>query len=128
MTTWREFVKEVQIKNKISYKDAMKKASPLWAKKKGKKTKITSKKKRKKVKDPLDDVEEVIDYPKQGKCKKKDVVRRRVPPTIVQRNLRPGLGKRKAAERLSRARKRLTRKHSILIDHDAKQTAKLSGL
>ena len=122
MTTWREFVKEVQAKNKISYKDALKKASPLWAKQKSKKTKISSKKKRKKA-DPLKVPEEVVDFPKQVE-KKKKVVRRRVPPTITQLNMR---GKKKM-ERLNKVRKRLAKKHSILIDHEAKQTAKLSGL
>ena len=123
MTTWREFVKEVQAKNKISYKEALKKASPLWAKQKIKKTKITSKKKRKKKVEPLKEPEVVVDFPKQVE-KKKKVVRRRVPPTITQLNMR---GKKKM-ERLNKVRKRLAKKHSILIDHEAKQTAKLSGL
>jgi len=124
MTTWREFVKEVQAKNKISYKEALKKASPLWAKQKSKKTKITSKKKKKKA-DPLKEPEEVVDFPKLVEKKKKGkVVRRRVPPTITQLNMR---GKKKL-ERLNKVRKRLAKKHSILIDHEAKQTAKLSGL
>lgn len=105
MTTWREFVKEVQAKNKISYKEALQKASPLWAKQKSKKTKITSKKKKKKV-EPLKEPEEVVDFPKHEKKKKK--------------GRDPGLGKRKAAERLSKVRKRLSKKHSILT--------KLSGL
>lgn len=111
MTTWREFVKDVQAKKKISYKEALKKASPLWAKQKGKKTKITSKKKKKKV-EPLKEPEEVVDFPKQEKKKKK-------------KGRDPGLGKRKAAERLSKVRKR---QPSLVIDHAAKKTAKLSGL
>ena len=123
MTTWREFVKEVQAKNKISYKEALKKASPLWAKQKSKKTRITSKKKKKAV-EPLKEPDEVIDFPKQVEKKKKKMVRRRVPPTITQLNMR---GKKKM-ERLNKVRKRLAKKHSILIDHEAKQTAKLSGL
>jgi hypothetical protein len=121
MTTWREFVKEVQAKNKISYKEALKKASPLWAKQKSKKTKKTSKKKKA---EPLKEPEEVVDFPKQVEKKKKKMVRRRVPPTITQLNMR---GKKKM-ERLNKVRKRLAKKHSILVDHEAKQTAKLSGL
>ena len=33
MISWREFVREVQQKNQISYREAMKQASVLWKKK-----------------------------------------------------------------------------------------------
>ena len=35
MTTWNQFVKDIREKRKVSQKEAMKIASPLWAAKKG---------------------------------------------------------------------------------------------
>ena len=58
MTTWNEFVKEIAEKHGLSRKEAMKKASPLWKKKKrGKKT--------------VKDVPEISEFPKKIKKPKK---------------------------------------------------------
>ena len=58
MTTWNEFVKEIAEKHNLSRKEAMKKASPLWKKKKrGKKT--------------VKDVPEISEFPKIKKSQKK---------------------------------------------------------
>ena len=51
MTTWNEFVKEIAEKHNLSRKEAMKKASPLWKKKKRGKQKVK-------------DVPEISEFPK----------------------------------------------------------------
>ena len=58
MTTWNEFVKEIAEKHNISRREAMKKASPLWKKKKrGKRT--------------IKDVPVISEFPKIKKKTKK---------------------------------------------------------
>ena len=58
MTTWNEFVKEIAEKHNLSRKEAMKKASPLW-------------KKKKRGKQTVKDVPEISEFPKRRKTKKK---------------------------------------------------------
>ena len=60
MTTWNEFVKEIAEKHNLSRKEAMKKASPLW-------------KKKKRGKQTVKDVPEISEFPKAKprKTKKK---------------------------------------------------------
>ena len=58
MTTWNQFVKEVAEKYSLSRKEAMKKASPLW-------------KKKKRGKNEVKDVPEISEFPKIKKKKKK---------------------------------------------------------
>ena len=43
--TWREFVRDLQKKEGISYKNALVKASPLWKEQKAKKAKAPKRKK-----------------------------------------------------------------------------------
>ena len=57
MTTWNQFVKEIAEKHNLSRKEAMKKASPLWKKKKRGKQKVK-------------DVPEISEFPKSRKSKK----------------------------------------------------------
>ena len=60
MTTWNEFVKEIAEKYNLSRKEAMKKASPLW-------------KKKKRGKRSVKDVPEISEFPKvKVKNRKKD--------------------------------------------------------
>ena len=56
MTTWNQFVKEIAEKHNLSRKEAMKKASPLWKKKKRGKQKVK-------------DVPEISEFPKSRKPK-----------------------------------------------------------
>ena len=56
--TWNEFVKEIAQKHGLSRKEAMKKASPLW-------------KKKKRGKQTVKDVPEISEFPKRRKTKKK---------------------------------------------------------
>ena len=118
MTTWREFVKETQKKYKISYKEAMQKASPLWKKKKGKKPDKKTRIKRSK-KNVIEDLPEISEFPKP-KEKKKDAVRKVIKPTVEQENLRD--------KRIKRRRARRMKKHSIMLDREAKSVGKMSGL
>ena len=119
MTTWREFVKEVQAKYKITYKEAMRKASPLWKQKKQKPVKKTRMKRSKKK---FEEPEEVMDIPKVAKKTKKER-RMRIPPTIEQKNLRL----EKIAMRNAGLRKRC-KKHTIVVDDNTRRVTKLSGL
>ena len=116
MTTWREFVKEVQAKHKITYKEAMKKASPLWQKKK-KQPKTRMKASKKKFTEP----EEVTDFPKVSTKKKER--KKRVPRTIEQQNLRT----ERIAARNAGIKKRI-KKHKLVVDDKSKRVRKLSGL
>ena len=59
MTTWNEFVKEIAKKHKLSHREAMKKASPLWKQKKRGTQKVK-------------DVPEISEFPKKIKRTKKD--------------------------------------------------------
>ena len=66
MMSWREFVREVQLKRKISYKEAMKEASVLWKKK-------PESEKKKKYKNPKHKVvPDVSQFPKNLRFKKKN--------------------------------------------------------
>ena len=60
MTTWNQFVKDIREKRKVSQKEAMKIASPLWAAQKGAGGK---KKKPKKIEAPP----EISEFPKTKK-------------------------------------------------------------
>ena len=115
MTTWREFVKETQTKYKISYKDAMQKASPLWKKKKDKKTRIKKSKKQ----EPVVPVPDVVDYPKLKETE--SVTKKEVPRTVEQEN---EITKRRAR---NKARRRL-KKSTIKKDKRSRRVAKKSGV
>ena len=59
MTTWNEFVKEIAEKHNLTRREAMKKASPLW-------------KKKKRGKNTVKDVPVISEFPKIKKKKKSD--------------------------------------------------------
>jgi len=66
MISWREFVREVQLKDKISYKEAMTRASVLWKKK-------PQHEKKTKMKNPkMKSVPEISQFPKNLRFKKKN--------------------------------------------------------
>ena len=66
MQSWREFVREVQQKKKIPYKEAMKQASVLWKKK-------PASEKKKKYKNPKHKpVPDVTQFPKNMRFNKKN--------------------------------------------------------
>ena len=88
MLSWREFVKEVQLKHKISYKDAMRRASPLW------RAKPDYEKKTKRNKGPtgLKKVPEVSQFPAKMRFKTPQVKKREIPDILLRaprKRLRP---------------------------------------
>ena len=87
MISWREFVREVQLKNKISYKEAMSQASVLWRKK-------PAHEKKNKPKGPagIQRVPEISQFPKKLRFVKKKVgvyaslqnIKRKVPEILTK--------------------------------------------
>lgn len=123
---WREFVKQTQSKYGISYKEAMKKASPLW---KVYKDKPAKKKSRTKKKGKIELPEDVIDFPKSRTKKKKDV-KQTIPQTqaVVKSALGGTIGDEidRRRERPLKGRKRLARKHGIVLDSTHRYMARKS--
>ena len=80
MLSWREFVKEIQLKHKISYKMAMKRASPLW------KAKPDYEKKTKRNKGPkgLKKVPDISQFPKHMNFKTPNKVVRAIPDIMLR--------------------------------------------
>ena len=76
-STWFEFVRKIRVERGISYKEALKVASPLW---KAQKKTPTRKTKKKKTYNPPEDVE---DFPKH-KPKPKDTLQK-IPVTTATR-------------------------------------------
>ena len=86
MISWREFVREIQLEHKISYKEAMTKASILW------KIKPAHEKKTK-VKNPnLKRAPDISQFPKKLRFKKKnpkvytkpEQVKRKIPDILTR--------------------------------------------
>ena len=61
MVTWNQFVKDIREKRKVSHKEAMKIASPLWAAQKG------PTKKKKQPKKKIEAPPEISEFPKPKK-------------------------------------------------------------
>ena len=81
---WREFVKNVQKNEGISYKLALQKSSPLWKALKEKKTKNSNKPKRKKssTKKVINPHIEINEFPASKKAAgKQKTSRKRIPST-----------------------------------------------
>ena len=101
MTTWNEFVKEIAEKHGLSRKEAMKKASPLWKKKKRGKTKVK-------------DVPEISEFPKVKKSKKKSDKLPRAKRTKTIRASEFGGRIDIAAPDSKRGYNRMRKKHMVL--------------
>ena len=119
--TWNEFVKEIQLKDNISRKEAMKKASPLWRK-------MKIQKRNSKIKD----VPEISEFPKIKKkkpTKKKPKKGRHVPATLAVRASQLG-GNIDIHKPPSKRNKhqRLFKKHIVLEDSAFKYLARKVGL
>ena len=119
--TWNEFVKEIQLKDNISRKEAMKKASPLWQKRK-------MQKRNSKIKD---DVPEISEFPKIKKKKKpkKPKKSKHVPSTLAVRQSQLG-GNIDIHKKPSKRNKhqRLFKKHIVIEDSAFKYLARQVGL
>ena len=116
---WRQFVKKIQEDNGISYRDAQKKASPLWKAQKPKK----SKKSKKTVIKPH---KEINEFPK---CKSPKPTRRviasteAVPLTNIGGSLVPQDHACKQKKK-RRGKQRIRKKHSVVYSSEAKFMAR----
>ena len=127
--TWNEFVKKVQKEQGISYKLALKAASPLWAKEKEKHGVKPRKKKRRKKK-VVEMPVEVTDFPKV-QTKKKQGSKQKIAKTQsrVVNDLGGNIGNELTRRREKlKGRKRIQKKHSILLDSAFKYTARKSKI
>jgi hypothetical protein len=127
--TWNEFVKKVQKEQGISYKLALKAASPLWAKHKEKQGVKPRKKKRRKKK-VVEMPVEVTDFPKV-QTKKKQGSQQKIAKTQsrVVNDLGGNIGNELTRRREKlKGRKRIQKKHSILLDSAFKYTARKSKI
>ena len=127
--TWNEFVKQVQKEQGLSFKEAQKAASPLWKKEKQKQgVKPRKKKRRKKKKVEVPD--DVVDFPKVD-TKKKDSSKTKIAKTEsrVVNDLGGNIGNEidRRREKL-KGRKRIRKKHSILLDSAYKYAARKSAI
>ena len=126
---WQEFVKNVQKEQGISYKEALKAASPLWKehkKQQGVKPSKKNRRKKKKVEVPQD----VVDFPKVN-TKQKQGSKTKIAKTQsrVVNDLGGNIGDElnRRREKL-KGRKRIRKKHSILLDSAFKYAARKSKI
>ena len=127
--TWNEFVKKVQKEQGLSFKEAQKAASPLWKKEKQKQG-VKPRKKKRRQKKKVEVPEDVVDFPKVD-TKKKDSSKTKVAKTQsrVINDLGGNIGNEidRRREKL-KGRKRIRKKHSILLDSAYKYAARKSAI
>ena len=112
MGTWHEFVREIQAKHDISYREALKKASPLWKQRPDYKKKL---KKNKKLAKGIETVEEIREFPQVKKRRNKKAAK----PIAAVTNksfLAPANPPRRDGVKASKKEKRDARKHGPLLD------------
>jgi len=127
--TWNEFVKKVQKDRGISYKLALSAASPLWAEQK-KKQGVKPRKKQRRKKKKVEVAQDVVDFPKVDTTKK-DCRKTKVAHTQcrVVNDLGGNIGNEieRRREKL-KGRKRIRKRHSILLDSAYKYAARKSAI
>ena len=122
---WNDFVKKIRTERNISFKEALKVASPLWQQQKNGKKPA---KKRTKKKQKYEEPPEVTEFPKPTLPK---TTRRKVASTST-RNVTSLGGRldtelaRRADKRKPTTRQRLQRKHSVRLDSAYKYVARKS--
>ena len=107
MGTWYEFVREIQAKHDISYREALQKASPLWKARHNYKKKL---KKNKKLAKGIEAPEEITEFPKVQKRRNKKAAK---PVSAVTNKsvLTPTNPPSRHNAKPSKKEKRATRKH-----------------
>jgi len=127
--TWNEFVKKVQKEQGLSYKLALKAASPLWAKEKEKQG-VKPRKKKRRAKKKIEVPKDVVDFPKVN-TKQKQGSKHKIAKTQsrVVNDLGGNIGEElnRRREKL-KGRKRIRKKHSILLDSAFKYAARKSKI
>ena len=127
---WQEFVKTVQKKHSISYKEALTKSSPLWKEYKVKNS-VKPKKKKSRKKRVVEAAPEISEFPKikdKKKGSRKSVARTE---TRVVNDLGGNIGAeidRRREKVKPKGRPRLRKKHSILLDSAYKYAARKSRI
>ena len=126
---WTEFVKKVrdEHESQITYKEAMRIASPLWKKRKEEPAPKTPKTRKRKSKKKGEKPPEISEYPKP-KTKKK-TTRRKVAKTETTHVTDLGGSLSTvipAAQQKVRGRRRIRKKHSVLLDSAHKFQARKS--
>ena len=116
--TWNEFVKKIREERKITYKEALKVASPLW--KKQKKDKPVKKKKRTTKKKKYEEPPEVTEFPKP--TVKPEGTRRKIAVTTTKNVTNIG---GRLVDRPSK-RSRYKKGRTILLDSAFKYAARKS--
>ena len=120
--TWNEFVKKIREERKITYKEALKVASPLWQKQKKEKAAPVKKKKKTTKKKKYEDPPEVTEFPKPAPVKP-ERTRRKIAVTTTKNVTNIG-GRIINPYNYDKPKKRRT--HSILLDSAYKYTARKS--
>ena len=120
MGTWHDFVREVQAKHDISYKEALQKASPLWKARPDYKKKL---KKNKKLAEGIETVDEIREFPQVKKRRNKKAAK---PISAVTNNsvLTPTNPPSRHNAKPSKKEKRAARKHGPLLDSKFKYLSK----
>ena len=125
---WNDFVKKIRTERNISFKEALKVASPLWQQQKKDNKPAKNAKKRTKKKQKYEEPPEVTEFPKPTLPK---TTRRKVASTST-RNVTSLGGRldtelaRRADKRRPTTRQRLQRKHSVRLDSAYKYVARKS--
>ena len=120
MMTWNEFVKKIREERKITYKEALKVASPLW--KKHKKDKPVKKKRRTTKKKKYEEPPEVTEFPKPAPVKPEGT-RRKIAVTTTKNVTNIG---GKLIDPLEPPRRKKRRRRTILLDSSYKYAARKS--
>ena len=120
MGTWHEFVREIQAKHDIPYKEALQKASPLWKARPNYKKKL---KKNNKLAKGIEAPEEISEFPQVKKRRNKKAAK---PVSAVTNNsvLTPANPPRRHNAKPSKKEKRAARKHGPLLDSKFKYLSK----
>ena len=122
--TWNEFVKKIREERKISYKEALKVASPLWQKQKKDKP-VKKKRKRTTKKKKYEAPPEISEFPKP--TVKADTTRRKIPVTTTKNMTSLG-GQIELIDKYGKKglRHRAKKQRTILLDSAYKSTARMS--
>ena len=120
MGTWHEFVREIQAKHDISYRDALQKASPLWKARPNYKKKL---KNNNKLAKGIEAPEEISEFPQVKKRRNKKAAK---PVSAVTNKsvLTPTNPPSRHNAKPSKKEKRAARKHGPLLDSKFKYLSK----
>ena len=120
MQTWHEFVREIQGKYKLTYREAVKRASPLWKAQASYKKKLKS---NKKLAEGIEAAPEVSEFPKIDK-RRKNKAKRQISAITNNNVFAPAVPAARDELKPSKKQKRDSRKHGPLLDSKFKYLSK----